>query len=130
MDVIRATVRCMALISNFRPIKRLWNHKIGRIQTNRLWCRRFAITWRRIFFQIKTLRLATSYISYLTGVLETDDPAGGFRAELGSLGRKNANNLQIPISECSGDMTAKTEISVSNIIIQNAMQWKLSMPDT
>ncbi|XP_026467147.1 heart- and neural crest derivatives-expressed protein 2-like [Ctenocephalides felis] len=33
--------------------------------------------------KIKTLRLATSYISYLMGVLETDrEPAGGFRAEL------------------------------------------------
>ncbi|XP_061381909.1 heart- and neural crest derivatives-expressed protein 2-like isoform X2 [Danaus plexippus] len=33
--------------------------------------------------KIKTLRLATSYISYLLKVLETDgEPAGGFRAEL------------------------------------------------
>ncbi|XP_049884350.1 neurogenic differentiation factor 2 isoform X2 [Pectinophora gossypiella] len=33
--------------------------------------------------KIKTLRLATSYISYLLNVLETDgEPAGGFRAEL------------------------------------------------
>lgn len=32
--------------------------------------------------KIKTLRLATSYISYLMKVLESDEPAGGFRAEL------------------------------------------------
>lgn len=33
--------------------------------------------------KIKTLRLATSYISYLLKVLETDgEPAGGFRADL------------------------------------------------
>lgn len=39
--------------------------------------------------QIKTLRLATSYISYLTRVLEGDqDPSGGFRAELVPSSRK------------------------------------------
>ncbi|XP_065166500.1 heart- and neural crest derivatives-expressed protein 2 isoform X2 [Atheta coriaria] len=42
--------------------------------------------------KIKTLRLATSYISYLTGVLETDDPAGGFKAELISTSRKSQNH--------------------------------------
>lgn len=38
--------------------------------------------------KIKTLRLATSYISYLTGVLETDEPAIGFRAELAGTGMR------------------------------------------
>ncbi|GLV37604.1 hand [Carabus blaptoides fortunei] len=38
--------------------------------------------------KIKTLRLATSYISYLTGVLETDEPAIGFRAELAGSGMR------------------------------------------
>lgn len=39
--------------------------------------------------KIKTLRLATSYISYLTRVLEGDqDPSGGFRAELVPSSRK------------------------------------------
>lgn len=39
--------------------------------------------------QIKTLRLATSYITYLTRVLEGDqDPSSGFRAELVPSSRK------------------------------------------
>ncbi|CAG9759366.1 unnamed protein product [Ceutorhynchus assimilis] len=42
--------------------------------------------------KIKTLRLATSYISYLTRALETDDTPGTFKAELGSLPRKSSNN--------------------------------------
>lgn len=43
----------------------------------------------RFRLQIKTLRLATSYIAYLNGVLEGDqDPAGGFRAELVPSSRK------------------------------------------
>ncbi|KAK9890288.1 hypothetical protein WA026_010391 [Henosepilachna vigintioctopunctata] len=41
--------------------------------------------------KIKTLRLATSYISYLTRALESDDPAGGFKAELATITRKTAN---------------------------------------
>lgn len=42
---------------------------------------------RRI--QIKTLRLATSYITYLNRVLEGDqDPSSGFRAELVPSSRK------------------------------------------
>ncbi|KAF7271671.1 heart- and neural crest derivatives-expressed protein [Rhynchophorus ferrugineus] len=45
--------------------------------------------------KIKTLRLATSYISYLTRALETDDTPGSFKAELGTLSRKsNSNNNQ------------------------------------
>lgn len=40
-------------------------------------------------FQIKTLRLATSYITYLNRVLEGDqDPSNGFRAELVPSSRK------------------------------------------
>lgn len=70
------------------------------------------------YLQIKTLRLATSYISYLTGVLETDDPAGGFRAELGSMGRKSSNNGQIQVNECSaGQISPKTELSVRIVMI-------------
>lgn len=46
-------------------------------------------TIRFLSIQIKTLRLATSYISYLTRVLEGDqDPSGGFRAELVPSSRK------------------------------------------
>ncbi|XP_059611413.1 heart- and neural crest derivatives-expressed protein 2 [Phlebotomus argentipes] len=41
--------------------------------------------------KIKTLRLATSYITYLTQVLEgNQDPSGGFRAELTSSRKINA----------------------------------------
>ncbi|XP_030756185.1 heart- and neural crest derivatives-expressed protein 2-like [Sitophilus oryzae] len=44
--------------------------------------------------KIKTLRLATSYIAYLTRALETDTP-GTFKAELGTLSRKsNSANTQ------------------------------------
>ncbi|XP_017786070.1 PREDICTED: heart- and neural crest derivatives-expressed protein 2-like [Nicrophorus vespilloides] len=61
--------------------------------------------------KIKTLRLATLYISYLTGVLETDDPAGGFKAELGSLGRKSAGN-HIQVNECTtGQISPKSDVS-------------------
>ncbi|KAL3289478.1 hypothetical protein HHI36_022901 [Cryptolaemus montrouzieri] len=49
--------------------------------------------------KIKTLRLATSYISYLTKALESDDLAGGFKAELSTLSRKTANNVPIHSSE-------------------------------
>lgn len=58
--------------------------------------------------KIKTLRLATSYILYLIGVLETDDPAGGFRAELGTISRKTSSSSsssttaqQVTSSECA-----------------------------
>ncbi|CAG9855537.1 unnamed protein product [Phyllotreta striolata] len=44
--------------------------------------------------KIKTLRLATSYIAYLTRALETDDPAGGFKAELGAISRKSSHPVQ------------------------------------
>ncbi|VEN58201.1 unnamed protein product, partial [Callosobruchus maculatus] len=40
--------------------------------------------------KIKTLRLATSYISYLTRALESNDLAGNFKAELDSM----HNNLR------------------------------------
>ncbi|KAH1023323.1 heart- and neural crest derivatives-expressed protein 2 [Dendroctonus ponderosae] len=42
--------------------------------------------------KIKTLRLATAYISYLTRALETDDTPGTFKAELGSLSRKSSSS--------------------------------------
>lgn len=69
--------------------------------------------------KIKTLRLATSYILYLIGVLETDDPAGGFRAELGTISRKSSSSssssatAQVTTSECaSSHAQQKTGISV------------------
>lgn len=66
--------------------------------------------------QIKTLRLATSYISYLTGVLETDDPAGGFRAELVATNRKPATG-QIQINDSStGQTSPKSDTSVSGLL--------------
>ncbi|XP_028160108.1 heart- and neural crest derivatives-expressed protein 2 isoform X2 [Ostrinia nubilalis] len=55
--------------------------------------------------KIKTLRLATSYISYLLKVLETDgEPAGGFRAELHHTPprRRNADNVQNATAEKRG----------------------------
>ncbi|XP_034838996.1 heart- and neural crest derivatives-expressed protein 2-like isoform X2 [Maniola hyperantus] len=55
--------------------------------------------------KIKTLRLATSYISYLLKVLETDgEPAGGFRAELHHTPprRRNADHSQNNASEKKG----------------------------
>ncbi|CAH0757673.1 unnamed protein product [Diatraea saccharalis] len=43
--------------------------------------------------KIKTLRLATSYISYLLKVLETDgEPVGGFRADLHHTPPRRKNN--------------------------------------
>lgn len=49
----------------------------------------FTMNFHFVAVQIKTLRLATSYISYLTRVLEGDqDPSGGFRAELVPSSRK------------------------------------------
>ncbi|KAL0858366.1 hypothetical protein ABMA27_012248 [Loxostege sticticalis] len=55
--------------------------------------------------KIKTLRLATSYISYLLKVLETDgEPAGGFRAELHHTPprRRNADSVQSTAAEKRG----------------------------
>lgn len=71
--------------------------------------------------KIKTLRLATSYILYLIGVLETDDPAaaGGFRAELGTISRKSSTSsigatAQVN-SECAAAQAQqKSSVSVSS----------------
>lgn len=68
--------------------------------------------------KIKTLRLATSYILYLIGVLETDDPAGGFRAELGTISRKSTSSssaiAQVTNGECAtGQAQQKNNITVS-----------------
>nr|AKG92784.1 hand [Leptinotarsa decemlineata] len=58
--------------------------------------------------KIKTLRLATSYISYLTRALESDDPAGGFKAELGTMSRKSNNN-PVQVNNCSvGQVSPKS----------------------
>lgn len=70
--------------------------------------------------KIKTLRLATSYILYLIGVLETDDPAGGFRAELGTISRKSSSSTgnataQVGSSECAtAQAQQKTGVVVSS----------------
>ncbi|XP_031336797.1 uncharacterized protein LOC116166098 isoform X2 [Photinus pyralis] len=54
----------------------------------------------------KTLRLATSYIAYLTAVLENDEPAGGFKVELNTSHKRSSCNTVQPadcsrvISEC------------------------------
>uniref|UniRef100_A0A1B0DNZ2 Uncharacterized protein n=2 Tax=Phlebotomus papatasi TaxID=29031 RepID=A0A1B0DNZ2_PHLPP len=57
--------------------------------------------------KIKTLRLATSYITYLTQVLEgNQDPAGGFRAELTSSRKINA--------ERRANMKNETQIILTN----------------
>lgn len=68
------------------------------------------------FFQIKTLRLSISYISYLTRALETDDTVGGFKAELGTMSRKSNNN-RIQRNECStGEASPKSVCSVSEFL--------------
>lgn len=71
--------------------------------------------------KIKTLRLATSYILYLIGVLETDDPAGGFRAELGTISRKSSSSssatAQMTNGECAtAQAQQKNNISVSKML--------------
>nr|CAH7716388.1 unnamed protein product [Callosobruchus chinensis] len=51
--------------------------------------------------KIKTLRLATSYISYLTRALESNDLAGSFKAELGSMHnniRKSSSGSSLQVS--------------------------------
>lgn len=67
--------------------------------------------------KIKTLRLATSYILYLIGVLETDEPAGGFRAELGTISRKSSSNgatAHVANGECTTTQTQqKSNVTVS-----------------
>ncbi|XP_057659331.1 heart- and neural crest derivatives-expressed protein 2-like [Diorhabda carinulata] len=61
--------------------------------------------------KIKTLRLATSYISYLTRALETDDPAGGFKAELGTISRKSNSN-PVQVNDCTtGQISPKNASS-------------------
>lgn len=66
--------------------------------------------------------MATSYISYLTRALETDDTPGTFKAELGNLSRKssncssnsqhsNMNNNDINLSSSHG--SPKSDSSVS-----------------
>ncbi|KAG5893556.1 hypothetical protein JTB14_013639 [Gonioctena quinquepunctata] len=58
--------------------------------------------------KIKTLRLATSYISYLTRALETDDTAGGFKAELGTISRKSSSN-PVQVNDCTtGQVSPKS----------------------
>lgn len=68
--------------------------------------------------KIKTLRLATAYISYLMRALESDDPAGGFKAELGSISRKSNNNNNhnknnpVQVNDCStGQVSPKSDCS-------------------
>ncbi|XP_066999716.1 heart- and neural crest derivatives-expressed protein 2 [Anabrus simplex] len=73
--------------------------------------------------KIKTLRLATSYICYLMGVLESDDPGAcdtGFRAELVHTGssRRNTSGSAAPVitadygdHKAPPDLIAGTECS-------------------
>ncbi|KAJ8918706.1 hypothetical protein NQ315_015026 [Exocentrus adspersus] len=70
--------------------------------------------------KIKTLRLATSYISYLTRALETDDTAGGFKAELGTISRKSTSN-PVQINDCPGQSSPK---SVSSEDLGNSRKAK------
>lgn len=72
------------------------------------------LTFRCCFFKIKTLRLATSYISYLTRALETDDTAGGFKAELGTISRKSTSN-SMQVNDCPGQSSPKSVNSVSPV---------------
>lgn len=66
--------------------------------------------------KIKTLRLATSYISYLTRALETDDTAGGFKPELGSISRKSTSN-PVKINDTTDQVSPKSDCSVSWIYL-------------
>ncbi|XP_054264499.1 heart- and neural crest derivatives-expressed protein 2-like [Macrosteles quadrilineatus] len=52
--------------------------------------------------KIKTLRLATSYIGYLMGVLESDDCGDGFKADLGSHRRHQRQQSQPDQSKGKG----------------------------
>lgn len=62
-------------------------------------------------FQIKTLRLATSYISYLTKALESDDPTVGFKAELSSLSKKTTNHCIQSVDEIPSQSSTETTVS-------------------
>ncbi|CAH1103049.1 unnamed protein product [Psylliodes chrysocephalus] len=64
--------------------------------------------------KIKTLRLATSYIAYLTRALETDDPAGGFKAELGTISRKSSNNL-VQVNDCTAGQVSPKSVSSEDL---------------
>lgn len=61
--------------------------------------------------KIKTLRLATSYISYLTGVLESDDPGLGFKAEL-SNSRRSSSAAHAHLTDCAGGVAVQSENEV------------------
>lgn len=72
--------------------------------------------------KIKTLRLATSYISYLTRALETDDTAGGFKPELVSISRKSSTN-PVKLNDCTTDQVSpKSDCSVSWIYLHKIIQ--------
>ncbi|CAH1169518.1 unnamed protein product [Phaedon cochleariae] len=64
--------------------------------------------------KIKTLRLATSYISYLTRALETDDTVGGFKAELGTISRKSSNN-SVHLNDCTSDRVFAKEMTTEEM---------------
>ncbi|KAF5291989.1 hypothetical protein FQA39_LY14150 [Lamprigera yunnana] len=70
--------------------------------------------------KIKTLRLATSYISYLTSVLENDEPAGGFKVELNTGNRRSSCNT-VQNTDCSGVLS---ECDVSEETINNSRRAK------
>lgn len=67
--------------------------------------------------KIKTLRLATSYILYLIGVLETDEPAGGFRAELGTISRKSSSSNGATAHVTNGECTTTQTQQKSNVTV-------------
>ncbi|XP_045482486.1 heart- and neural crest derivatives-expressed protein 2-like [Harmonia axyridis] len=58
--------------------------------------------------KIKTLRLATSYISYLTKALESDDPTIGFKAELTNLTKKTTNQPVQSVEEMEPHSSIET----------------------
>lgn len=51
--------------------------------------------------KIKTLRLATSYIGYLMGVLENDDCGDGFKADLSSHTNRRSSSSASHMSDCT-----------------------------
>ncbi|XP_073999152.1 heart- and neural crest derivatives-expressed protein 2-like isoform X2 [Rhodnius prolixus] len=59
--------------------------------------------------KIKTLRLATSYIGYLLGVLETEDLGHGFKADISHSQPKRSSSHQTPPCEQNCDDGKKSK---------------------
>ncbi|CAH1985692.1 unnamed protein product [Acanthoscelides obtectus] len=65
--------------------------------------------------KIKTLRLATSYISYLTRALEGNDLAGSFKAELGNMHNNVRKSSSVSSLQVSGMNTNESSTSPTHV---------------